>query len=534
MAKGLFFDLGSHSAGPAGAVAPDARILSLAGAEISVRADQVLAVVDGDSAVTTEIHGALTKAFCRGSAADAMIPGEEGNYVSRVLSQLPAKSDDASVALALRLGHEVVVGCTGGASVYIFRDGALTNLTPDVDPQNGQIATGRAPISPSDCLVLLGHEVSTKVEEKELRQTVQASFSVEDAAAWLVTLAAGRGGHDASAIVAQVQSSKAPKVHFAETGAPPPRRPSLHAVNPKMISLAAAGIAALIVAFIAASTLARPSGSATSLLPATNFLVSHPSGATVLSWGAAPGATGYVVKINGSTYATKGIIYTVPGLSPGKSYPWQVKTIYGNQSRWSAPQVLTVPLAPPLSSPKVLSPGKTVSGAHAHNVYFCWASQTSIKSYDLKLSGGHQKYNRTPLPSSTLRRGKHGGTCYSQSLPPATAYSWQLGASTSGHREAWTAWQHFTLLPIPTPTPAATQQYPVYSSTPVPTTAVSYPTGYGSTTNGSTSSGGTTYQPPTTSQQTPSQPSTSSSGSSAPAQPAPTSPVSACANPPNC
>jgi hypothetical protein len=301
-----------------------------------------------------------------------------------------------------------------------------------------------------------------------------------------------------------------------------------------MISLAAAGIAALIVAFIAASTLARPSGSATSLLPATNFSVSHPSGATVLSWGAAPGATGYVVKVNGSTYSTKAINYSVPGLSPGKSYSWQVKTVYGNQSRWSAPQVLTVPPAPPLSSSKVLSPGKTVSGTHSHNVYFCWASQTSASSYDLKLSGGHQKYNQLPLPSSTLRRGRHGGTCYSRSLPLATAYSWQLGANTSGHREAWTAWQHFLLQAVPTPTPAATQQYPVYSSTPVPTTTVSYPTGYGSTTNGSTSSGGTTYQPPTTSQQTPSQPSTSSSGSSAPAQPAPTSPVSACANPPNC
>lgn len=461
-----------------------------------------------------------------------MIPGEEEDYVSRLLGQLSAKDNGTSVALALRLGHEVVVGCTGGATAYVFRDGVLTNVTPDPDPAIGHVAAARLHIVPSECLVLLGEEVSTRVEEKELRQTVQASFSVQDAAAWLVTLAAGRSGKEASAIVAQVQSNNAPKVHFAE-GSAPPRRLRMPAINPKMAGLSAAGIAVLIVAFVAASTVAKPSAG-TALLPVTNLTVVHTSSGPVLSWGAAPGASAYVVSIKRASHATQGINYTPTGLSPGKTYSWRVKALYGSQpSHWSAAQIVTAPLAPPLGKPVVLSPGKTVSASQAKSVYFCWSTSARPASYDLKLSGGHKKYNHSPLAVNKTKKGARGGRCYIQALPPAAVYSWQLGAKSPGHFESWTAWRHFTIEALPTATPVpTTPQYPVYSSTPtaVPTVA-SYSTPSGSTTNS-----GTNYQPATTQQSQSSQSSGSSSGgsSSSPAQPAPTSPVTSCANPPNC
>src|SRR5690349_21844215 len=129
MAKGLFFDLGRHSAGPAGGVASDTRIVSLGGPDVSVRADYVMATIDAETAACGRVHGSLERAFSRGSAADAMIPGEEQNYVSRALGQITTEEDGASVALALRLGNEVIVGSTNGASVYLFRDGILSNVT---------------------------------------------------------------------------------------------------------------------------------------------------------------------------------------------------------------------------------------------------------------------------------------------------------------------------------------------------------------------------------------------------------------------
>lgn len=428
----------------------------------------------------------------------------------------------------------MVIGCVGGASAYALSDGVLTNLSRAEESDSGHISVARAPIGAGDCLVLLGHEVSSCVEEKELRQTVQASFSVEDAAAWLVTLAAGRSGKAASAVVAQVQSTKAPKTHFAE-GIHEPRRLSVPRVNLKMAGFAVAGIAVLIVALIAANTLPKSlSSSANSLLPVKHLtVVSNSPHSTLLSWNAAAGSTGYVVRIDGRTFSTRAINLPLNNLTPGEKYAWQVRTLYGSQrSGWTVSTV-HVSLAAPLAKPVAVSPAATVPAIDAGNVHFCWTIANPATSYDLMLSGGHKKYNQTPVPPNKTKAGAHGGRCVVQSLPAATTYSWRVGAVSPGHWEAWTPWRHFVLeaAPTPVPTAAATtyQQYPVYS-TPVPTTAPY------TTTTGSTAS-----QPSTTTQQAPAQSSSGSVGGSssapaqsAPAQPAPTSPVTACSNPPNC
>lgn len=488
--KSLYVDLGCGSSGPGGLLAPDHSVLSLNGNHASVKVDRVLAVIDAPDDVLPTLRAALESAFAKGGPADSMIPGDESSYLSRVLDQVGGKEGESNIAcaVALQMGRELVLGAVGGATAKVFRaNGELVEFSEDADEPNSRTYVWRTSIEPSDSLILGGREVANHVREIEIRQTIQSSYSVEDAAEWLVTLGAGRGGRRATAVVAKMKQ----KVDTPVQPVVADRTNKMPSIGPKLRVAGIAVVAALLlVAAVGAGPTLFPSllkskgSSATQLRPPTSLkrvlTASHHVQLTWAETSPMPRAgSGYVVRVGHRTYKTKGpMLHLGSSLLGGATYQWKVRAIFGSQrSSWSHRAGFSVPLASAGARPVVIGPkDKATLSAAAKSVRFCWRAAPSATQFMMRLSGNGHHYNQT-LPRTAFKHPAPNGTvCLSRSLPAGVSYAWALGAVSPGHYAAWTRWQHFAIASVQTQQPAPT--YPTGNQSSSPTTQSS---GYSST-----------------------------------------------------
>ncbi len=566
MGKGSRFDVASQSASPGGPASSEARVIELSGDSVSVRVDGLLAIIDADDSIIQPAHDTIERAFARGGDADSIIPGEEAAYVARVLGQVRSTTSEGelSVSLAVYMKNEVIAGAIGGASAYLSTDGVLTNMVAEAGPPSGDddVRVSTARIAANQTIVLMGGEVARHVSDKELRQTVQASFSNADAAAWLVTLAASRSGRTSSALLAERLSGK-PQARAAAEPKKTGKRSGFLAARSSRLGALAVVAGLIIIAGVALGpglmNRMQPSGSAsayqspTGLSVVTNAASTNGKASAQLQWNAVPGVSSYLVSIGGHSYHSSAPnLQVTDALVPGTRYTWTVEAIYGKTKKASKPAQLVAALEPPMPKPAIIRPGATLPATEASTASFCWTANRTAVSFHLYISGGTLHLRRT-IPKTATIALKPVGRCVHQALTPGKTYAWRLGAVTPMHIQSWTAWQHVavpaaattTTNPLATPTSTVATSSSTGSTLNTTPTQVPNSTGYQqpATTQPATTSqqpatvpqqpATTTQQPATTTQQPATSPSTSQAPSSSSTGTS-SSPVLACTNPPNC
>lgn len=520
-AKKTHLSLGFRASGPFGLVPADGSVLSMSGGEISSRIDCLIAVIDGPQAALDSVRAGLRQAFGPNGPADLLVQGEEEKYAHLVLDKLTreaASTWNLAIGLAFCIGDEVVLAGFGGAQVEICRaNGELISPPATLRENDIGAVVWKSHLAQGDSVVLAGRQVAKLISRSELRQTVQASSSVEDAAEWLVTLTNSRGGGATTALVARVPPAKAmaPQVSLPielETV-----RPFLPIPRMRTLGVGAAVAIALLVGVALGPALFNARSSAIQIQPPDGLqVVSNRAANVLLIWNnPSPGATGFIVKIGHIIYKTPSpFLHLGHVLTGGRVYTWQVQSLFSDEtSRFSASGTLFVALARPLPTPTAVSPTGRLPVSAAGAVPFCWSSSQSYTRFTLLVSGDRSHFNRHPRRSA-LRRGAHRSACLIQALPDGNSYAWTLGGIATGHRESWTKWNHFTIaapLPTATPTPLPPRRI-IAPPTSAPIVSTPVPT-----------------QPPPPIQTQPAQP----PPTQAPA-PTPTPPVRACPNPPNC
>ena len=467
MAKGVDFDVGSQSAGPAGVESSSTRVLILKDGGLPPSLGAVFAVVDADEATSGELNHTLSDAFRPGGDVERVTPGEEQGFLLHLLRDMRSSHPLASVAVAVQVNSDVVLGASGGATAGVFGSppGTLTLIgkqTAEADP-----VVDRANIHSDGFLVLGGRAIAARVDEVEIRQTVQGSMSVNDAAAWLAMLGAGRGGVETTAIVARTQGGRSKGGMAAEgRGSDKPGNGSGLPLSP--LARVGVGAAIVLIAVLVVGGILVLSKSSVNAPAAPTSLKSStvkPPSTVTLSWTGTAGSDGYRVSIAGQHYSAKTTSVTVSGLPPGKSYSWRVYALYGaNPGPASRTATLVIPAATATTKPTVVSPAGTVAAASSGTstpVSFCWTFPLTNATYALRVGGGGHRYNHWALKNSVLTKSASGASCYSLSLPSGTAYSWRLGAKVPGYYASWTTWHHFrisegagpTSTPVPHPFP---------------------------------------------------------------------------------
>jgi len=485
MGRGSRLEVASQSASPSGPASSDVRVVDLSGDRVSARLDGVLAIIDGSDAVAAAVHGVLVAAFQRGELSDGLRPGEEKPYVAEALRDAiaSAEKEPVSIALVAYRKERVIAGAAGGAQIYRSDDGAIRELLAGDSPGESNLSVTEAQLLGGQSLVLVGAEVTRHVSDKELRQTVQASFSHEDAAAWLVTLAASRSGHTATALLAQRLAGKTQK---RDVFAPAPKtRRRMPGMSVPRAGAIAAAIAVIVIAALATGTLVKLVGSAgsasalqspTGLTVVSNSVTSGSGASVQLQWNATAGSNYYVVSVDGRRYRTTAPNLQLSGtLTPGRQYAWRVAAVYGSTKRPSRWAQLTVASEPALPHAIPLTPGPVVTVAANQNVSFCWTANANASGFHLYIGGGPTRIRRF-ISRTATRPMRPFGRCVDQFLAPGHHYGWRLGTLTPLHAESWTPWHHlFVQSSSGTPTPAATATTPATVATAPPASTAVVP-----------------------------------------------------------
>ncbi len=513
---------------------PDS-VISLNGSFVSPRVNRVVGIVEGPDELRRGVKQSIERAFEKGGPMEQVVAGEEAEYVSRILADLSVDEQanpGVAAAIAIRIRGDVVLAAAGGATADLTGPGGEKVVQADSRAETPVVL--RSGLGPANSIVLMGKGAAEKVSETEVLQTMRGSFSLEDAARWLTTLAGGRGAESATALITRMEPGKshrpvkaqAKEVHHIDA---PPRR----ARRSKPLRIAAVAVVAFAVvigATAAGTTLLKSSTSALQFSRPTGLrvVVNQPS-TQLLSWSAAPGATAYIVRISGRRYSTTAVnLHLGSALRPGQSYVWRVRARYGRHlSAWSGRRRLSVPLAH-LSSPHALSPRGVIHLNAGAKVSFCWTGASASTRYRLFIGGTSQRFHLT-IPAARLQHRSSGGLCTSKALAFG-AYSYRVGASAPGHVNAWTLWQHFSVLSLVTPTPVPAVTNPPANTVPLVTPTVA---AFGNANSNTTAPSSNTTAP--SSNTTTNQSVTSSQNTSGAApQQQPTSVVSSCSNPPNC
>lgn len=423
----------------------DRHQLALNGKRVSVRVDGVFAAVEGADESALAALDTLERAFRRGGPADAMIPGDEGVYVARVLGQMMSPvvfpAGVPAVALVVSMDRDVVLACSGGSRVYVCRDDGIVDeqemSAHDVSPAGVHMA--RVRLEPTDCLVLAGPSVAKSVVSDEVEQTVRASFSADDAAAWLTNLATGRGGSRPSVLVVQYSPALALQGRFEEQATSVRHWPAA-------LLVVAAMLAALVVAaVIFAPKLMHGSQAATPDQAPTGLYTRQASaGEASVAWLPLPGATGYVVSVAHRHIHSAGAHLVLRGvLTPGVAYHWRVRAEFANRlGPSSAPASLLVPLPPFIDGPHALGPVGLHPAGYAKRATFCWTSVSTAQSFELYVTGASLHIHRS-ISRSNTSAGPRGAVCVKQAVRAGKAYAWQVGAAAPGYRDSWTHWKYF-------------------------------------------------------------------------------------------
>jgi hypothetical protein len=312
-------------------------------------------------------------------------------------------------------------------------------------------ALERVAMASDQFLLLAGASLGSQTESWEIRKTVQGCATVQQAAAWLATLASGRSGAEATAIVAKMEGKRTRPKRTQSAEPAPVRSAALPGFSPLTTVALAAAVILLAGLTVGAVVLTRAHAAAPSSPGHMKASRISPD-SVALSWSAAPGARSYVVKVGGSSYATKSQSLVLLNVLPGGStQTWKVSAMFGKRLGPSSPVgTFVVPLAISSVTPTAISPLADVRSPLAKgttSVVFCWTFAGRARSYALRITGGGRRYDHWHLRGLLLKHTKQGAVCYSQPLPVRTAYSWRVGAKVRGFLRSWTNSEHFTIAP---------------------------------------------------------------------------------------
>ena len=401
--------------------------------------DLRLAVIDGTDASVASVGRSLTKALGPDSMTDEFARGQEAQLAYRILHRATLQPDPArsksrqnrkhssspelshvGIALALFYGEEVVLVDLGGGQANVCKaNGVLAPIAVgEKNALGARIWTTRLGIG--DSVILTGREVAKQVPQSELRHTVQASVSPSRAAEWLVTLAKGRGEVTSTAVVAQVTGVwSPPSIVIPETISkfgsyiPVPRL--------RTVGLGSAVAAAMLVGVSLGPVMFSGSSAAGQLAGADQLRVEvATTDAALLDWRDPTGAaTAYRVTTDHRTFVTTHPHLAIRGLQSGKSYIWNVTSMFGDQlSRHSASAILTTSGKPRPVTPSTLSPDQraVIPPQNASSVHLCWVAPQTESLFALFLSGAG-RHMRLTLPRTELKRNQNGSICVKRSLP---------------------------------------------------------------------------------------------------------------------
>ena len=473
MVTGVDFDIGSQSAGPAGVEQGTRHVLVLRSGQVAAGIGIALAVIDADEADAAVIQERLTTVFGPGGGFEGTTSGQEHLYLQQLLADVEASIPSAAVAIALQLKSDMIIGVSGGALAAVLSPASSVVIGKLSDARESPLVE-RADLDSESAVVLAGRAIAARVDEGEIRQTIQGSISVKDAAAWLAMLGASRSGGEATAIVGKALGRRSfagvPSSGGARNESDRRRRPSFTPIVRVGVAAAVVAVALLI---IGATLINHLTANAPTAPTALTVKSSSPQN-VVLAWSGSPGSSGYMVVVGGQKHSTRGTTLALhSALNPGTSYPWRVYAVYG-KSRGPVSKVstLTISKGVPSAKPLPVSPPRTIAppaGANSTSVDFCWKYPVKVSSYKLLISGGGHHYNHQSISPASLKSANNGAKCYPVSLPTGTAYSWRLGAITQGYYPSWTLWQHVQIAsgvpPTPTPVPLSGGPTPA----PVPT-----------------------------------------------------------------
>lgn len=437
VAKGVEFDVGAETASSLGIISSDIRALRLTAGQTALRRTGYIA-----------INGLLVQAFAASvEGAGRHVEGAE-SYVGGLIEDIRVKYPSAAVALAIRLDHDLLLAATGGAVSEVMSLSGDRGAKVLVDAPYGK-AVERVAMASDQFLLLAGASLGSQTESWEIRKTVQGCATVQQAAAWLATLASGRSGAEATAIVAKMEGKRTRPKRMQSTEPAPVRSAALPGFSPLTTVAPAAAVILLAGLTVGAVVLTRAHAAAPSSPGHMRASRISPD-SVALSWSAAPGVSSYVVKVGGSSYATKSQSLVLLNVLPGGStQTWKVSAMFGKRLGPSWPVgTFVVPLAISSVTPTEISPPADVRSPLAKgttSVLFCWTFAGRARSYALRITGGGHRYDHWHLRGRLLSHTKQGAACYSQPLPVGTAYSWRVGAKVRGFLRSWTNSEHFTI-----------------------------------------------------------------------------------------
>jgi hypothetical protein len=430
----------------------------------------ILAIVDADDKTCEEVREHLSKAFGPGGGIESVPTGQEDDYVLQLLKDLSSTFPSAAIAVGLQLKADTVLAVVGGAFAGILT--SPTGISTVLNAEAGAVddpVVDRTTLMSDAFLVLAGKAIAARVDEAEIRQTVQGSMSVDDAAAWLAMLGASRAGTQTTAVVARTRRRGSSVRSFVNKprSIEASRRPRVPFLPMVMVGVLL-GIVLIALLAVGATLITRSTANAPTA-PTGLIARSDPSTTVVLSWKATPGSSGYVVTIGGRQYHAKGTSLTLRNvLAPSKTYAWRVYALFGKSQGPGSTSHLTLAKGISPNKPQPTSPFGTVAAGPAGastKVALCWKYSQPAAGYALRMSGGGRHYNHLSIKPSWLKKSKTGAMCYSVRIPSGARYSWRLGAVRSGYYTSWTRWEHFKVAPAAAPTATVP---PAQNGTPTP------------------------------------------------------------------
>jgi hypothetical protein len=446
--------------------------------------------------------------------------------VQSAVEQVTQDRPDLSLALLAFGGGDAVIACAGGASVFLSV-GEETEQVGGVAGQRGVVTVLRR-AGPDSSFVLLGARAVPEIDETQVFRSVDSTFSSQDMAVWLASMAAARAGSDSTVMVVQIAGRRSEAPAWLGESARRSRLPLYAAAAVLLvIVLAAAGFAATKLPRGNHSSQPPTPAAVPTGVAAVDGLHAVPVNprAVVLAWNDSPNVDAYNVVFGQRKYSSQRPNLKVSdGIEPGRSYTWWVQgTLHGVSVAVSQHEIYRSPalhVAPALIA---LSPrGRHVS-RKALNLPFCWSRGAFGKSFDLYVVGKKLHSHRLLKRNALVTRGAQ--LCTKETLPANVSYAWRAGAQAPGYSESWTPWTYFSIVkPRPRATPTSVP-LPVIQPTAIPqpviqpTAVFIQPTAIPYIPPAPVATSPPVFQPPVV------QPT---------AVPAPTSPVLSCPTPPNC
>jgi hypothetical protein len=215
--------------------------------------DGGIAVVDARTSQIDRLCYALRAALRPSGVARAVPAGTEEEYVARVLSAFDR--EEATIALAVWLDGEVVVGTCQRGYVYLYQEDTLVDLVAVSQrvAGNTSVRVTRFAASAGGCLALVNRSVADRISQSDVRRALCAEparrFSGQTVAERLAALASEPGDRNASAVVVRFGAAEKRAATPEEPAAALPWRPTdVHSQTGVTASLLA--VAALVSTFL--------------------------------------------------------------------------------------------------------------------------------------------------------------------------------------------------------------------------------------------------------------------------------------------